>query len=166
MSLRKKIANFWFYYKIPVLVVVASTAIIIYSIVQQLSVPDAEFGVGIIDSADHDTAEFTALQSALERNGVYTVAIRAYQMTIGVAGEDTTIMARLDADLGSAYSGMFLVEDPDAFRENVSFAHDAVFGPQVKDTFLAGLGFDELYVYYIPSQQEHYSCLLADPIDP
>ena len=127
-QLRKKIQNFWFYYKIPFLVGLAVVFILGYLTVQKHTTVQPDYHIGLVRTVPCTDMElqglkdtFTATGQDLNGDGEVLVQIHTYYVNLedpaenaGVANADT--IQALDADLIGNVSGIFLLEDVAAFQ--------------------------------------------------
>ena len=127
-QLRKKIQNFWFYYKIPFLVGLAVVFILGYLTVQKHTTVQPDYHIGLVRTVPCTDMElqslkdtFTAAGQDLNGDGEVLVQIHTYYVNLedpaenaGVANADT--IQALDADLIGNVSGIFLLEDVAAFQ--------------------------------------------------
>ena len=127
-QLRKKIQNFWFYYKIPFLVGLAVVFILGYLTVQKHTTVQPDYHIGLVRTVPCTDMElqglkdtFTATGQDLNGDGEVLVQIHTYYVNLedpaenaGVANADT--IQALDAALIGNVSGIFLLEDVAAFQ--------------------------------------------------
>ena len=127
-QLRKKIQNFWFYYKIPFLVGFAVVFVLGYLTVQNHTTVQPDYHIGLVRTVPCTDMElqglkdtFTATGQDLNGDGEVLVQIHTYYVNLedpaenaGVANADT--IQALDADLIGNVSGIFLLEDVAAFQ--------------------------------------------------
>lgn len=127
-QLRKKIQNFWFYYKIPFLVGFAVVFVLSYLTIQKHTTVQPDYHIGLVRTVPCTDMElqslkdtFTAAGQDLNGDGEVLVQIHTYYVNLedpaenaGVANADT--IQALDADLIGNVSGIFLLEDVAAFQ--------------------------------------------------
>ena len=127
-QLRKKIQNFWFYYKIPFLVGFAVVFVLSYLTIQKHTTVQPDYHIGLVRTVPCTDMElqglkdtFTAAGQDLNGDGTVLVQIHTYYVNLedpaenaGVANADT--IQALDADLIGNVSGIFLLEDVAAFQ--------------------------------------------------
>lgn len=123
-NLRKKLSNFWFYYKIPLLIALAAAAAALYLGLQSAGTPEPDYHIGLISTTPRSDAQlavltdgFAALGADLNADGQILVRLHTYFVDLaddspnaGVSNADK--VAALDADLIGGVSGIFLTEDP------------------------------------------------------
>lgn len=151
--MKKKLQNFWYYYKVPVIIILAVLAVGVYLYSQRETV-EADYRVAVVAArgcSDEQLARLktvlTAAGQDLNGDGSVTVKIRVYRFAIGAEGQDMNEIGGLDADLVGKVSGLFFVEDPEGFEaatNGIGTVADAV---PVRDIPLfSDCGIDELYL--------------------
>ena len=124
---RAKCQNFWYYHRIHVLIVVGVALFGGWLIFQQARTVEPDYHIGIVNAVqlppetmDHLEAVLSAAASDRNGDGAVTVQLHTYWLRLGedspTAGDAyfQTVQA-LDADLVGHVSGIFLLEDADAF---------------------------------------------------
>ena len=128
MNFRKKLQNFWFYYKIPLLIGLAVIFVLGYFTFQDKHTAAPDYHIGLVRTTPctdqqlqtlNDT--FTAAGLDINGDGTVLVQIHTYYVDLadtaenaGVANADT--VQALDADLIGNVSGIFLLEDVAVFQ--------------------------------------------------
>jgi len=124
----KKLENFWFYYKKPVLIALAALAVLGYLGIQKASAPKPDYHIGLVQSTpcteeylSQLEARFAAAGADVNGDGQILVKVHTYFVdlkvgsdNVGFSGSDP--VAALDADLIGKVRGIFLLEDPDTFH--------------------------------------------------
>jgi len=127
-QLRKKLQNFWFYYKIPLLIALAAVLVLTYLLMQERNTVLPDYHIGLVREIPCTDAElkalndlFTAAGEDCNGDGQVLVQIHTYYVDLadtsenaGVANADS--VQALDADLVGNVSGIFLLEDAATFR--------------------------------------------------
>ena len=128
MDYRKKLQNFWFYYKKPLLIGLAAVLVLVYLGIQKLNTEKPDYHIGLVRSAalsETDIAalkdKFTAAGQDLNGDGKVLVQIHTYYLDLADDSENAGVnnadaAQGLDADLIGNVSGIFLLEDVDTFR--------------------------------------------------
>lgn len=128
MDMLSKLKNFWFYYKTHLLIALAVLAVICYLSVPSASTPEPDYHIGIVNTVPltEETlsgieAAFTAAGKDVNGDGEILVQLHPYFVDLADnspnAGVDNAqTIAALDADLVGTVSGIFLLEDPEAFQ--------------------------------------------------
>ena len=139
------IRNYWYYYKVYIIVGVLVLAIVIYSFANKTAEEKFDRCAAVISSAYYTEAQTAALQQALT-NEFGSFGVRVYRITLGALNQDDATIAKLDLDLGRKLSDTLLIEDIEAFYEVTAHSVGLSEPVRVSDIpYLAGLGFDELW---------------------
>lgn len=171
--MKEKIQNFWYYYKIPVIIVIVITGVGIYLLTQRQTVHN-DYDVAVVSPAGCSEEQLTQLQSILEAagsdqdgDGAVTAAVHVYRFALGEAGQDSEAVAGLDADLVGKVSGLFFVDNPEKFEEATNGIGKATDALPVSDApKLTDCGIDELYVLVRSGADDKYHALLNTLIQP
>ena len=127
-QLRKKLQNFWFYYKIPLVVALAALLVLSYLGIQSRSTVQSDYHIGLVrespctDAALQSLNEiFTAAGEDRNGDGQVLVQIHTYYVNLSDDSENAgvrnaEVVQALDADLIGGVSGLFLLEDVDTFQ--------------------------------------------------
>ena len=167
--MKNKLQNFWYYYKIPaIIILVIFAAGLYFFLTTRGSVPD-DYHIAIVSSRGCSGEQLAKIKTALERagqdqngDGVTVVGIRVFHFAIGQDGQDMQEIAGLDADLVGKESGIFITEDPEAFEvstNGIGKASDAV--PVSKIPLLAGCGINDLYLLPRTDADDKYTLMLS-----
>lgn len=128
-QLRKKLQNFWFYYKIPLLVALAAVLVLGYLGIQKHRTVHPDYHIGLVREIPCTDAQlqslkdtFTAAGADLNGDGQVLVQIHTYYVNLADTSEDAgvrnaEIVQALDADLIGNVSGIFLLEDVATFQQ-------------------------------------------------
>ena len=121
--MKAKFANFWYYYKIPLLVALIVLTAGGYLLLQQIKTDPADYDVAIVSPDYYADEQISALQNFLASagtditgDGKIIVTIHRYRLAIGEEGQDISEISALDADLVGKVSGLFILQDPPAFE--------------------------------------------------
>ena len=127
-QLRKKLQNFWFYYKIPLLIALAAVLVLTYLLMQDRSTVQPDYHIGLVREIPCTDAElkalndlFTAAGEDCNGDGQVLVQIHTYYVDLADTSENAgvtnaDVVQALDADLVGSVSGIFLLEDAATFR--------------------------------------------------
>lgn len=127
-QLRKKLQNFWFYYKIPLLVALAAVLVLGYLRIQTHSTVRPDYHIGLVREIPCTDAElqtlkgtFSAAGKDLNGDGEIVVQIHTYYVNLADTSENAGVsnaeaVQALDADLIGNVSGIFLLEDVATFQ--------------------------------------------------
>lgn len=127
---REKAANWWHYYRWPVVIGVVAAALLIWQVVAAVTRVRPDYQIGWVGKASLPQETVDALQDALARfgtdlNGDGQVVVQLNQYTVDLSETDSEAdpynqmagVTRLSADLsepGGSY--LFLLEDPAGFQ--------------------------------------------------
>ena len=128
-QLWKKLQNFWFYYKIPLLAGLAAVLVLTYLGIQKLNTVQPDYHIGLVREIPCTDEELAALEAVftqtgtdLNGDGQVVVQIHTYYVNLadttenaGVTNAD--VVQALDADLIGNICGIFLLEDVDTFQQ-------------------------------------------------
>lgn len=127
-QIRKKLENFWFYYKIPLLIGLAAVLVLGYLGVRRLNTTEPDYHIGLVreipctdDQLQRLEARFAAAGEDCNGDGQILVKIHTYYVDLADTSENAGVsnadaVQALDADLIGKVSGLFLLEDPETFR--------------------------------------------------
>ena len=142
--MKKKISNFWFYHKWHILIALAIIALILFSIQPRGNSNEDSFNIGIVSPVYYSDEELLSLEEAFSsRYG--DVVVNSYHIDLGAYGQDSTEISRLDVDLRTNKSFVFLLADLDAFNESTNYLPLKNISRVSDIEYLRGLGFDDLY---------------------
>ena len=128
-QLRKKLENFWFYYKIPLLIILAAALVLGYLTLQDRNTVQPDYHIGLVRALPCTDAElqaledsFTAAGTDLNGDGLVLVQIHTYYVDLADTSENAgvsnaEVVQALDADLIGNVSGIFLLEDAATFQQ-------------------------------------------------
>lgn len=163
-SMKKRLQNFWYYYKIPTLIILAVLAAGLYFLSQRETI-QSDYSVAIVSPRGLSGEQLAKIKTVMEQTGqdrngdnAVTVMIRVFRFAIGEDGQDTKEVAGLDADLVGKESGIFFTEDPKRFEEvtnGIGKAADAV--PVSDVPMLADCGIDDLYFLVRSDADQSYT---------
>ncbi|MBQ9166217.1 MAG: hypothetical protein IJX71_04755 [Oscillospiraceae bacterium] len=123
---QQRLKNWWDYNKVYVLLVVLILAALIYMYAGSANAVEPDYQVGLVTSVQREEEELGRLEERLvpygkDRNadGEVVVSVVPYYAQLGAedGGANYMVIAALDADLVGCESGLFLLEDPEAFQE-------------------------------------------------
>lgn len=123
---QERLKNWWYYNKVYVLLAVLLAAVALYLYVDSADNVEADYQVGLVTSVQREEEELTRLEQRLapygkDRNGdgQVVISITPYYAELGAedGGANYMVIAALDADLVGCESGLFLLEDPEAFQK-------------------------------------------------
>lgn len=127
-QLWKKLQNFWFYYKIPLLAGLAAVLVLTYLGIQKLNTVQPDYHIGLVREIPCTDAQlqslqelFTAAGDDLNGDGEVLVQIHTYYVNLADGSENAgvrnaEVVQALDADLIGKRSGIFLLEDVATFQ--------------------------------------------------
>ena len=167
--MRAELENFWYHYKIPILIVAVVLAAGGYLLFQQLSIPAADYEIAVVSPSYYTDEQLAALQDVVAAagtdvtgDGKIVVNIHYYRLEIGADGQDSTVIGSLDADLVGNRSGLFLLEDPRAFEEATNGllkGSEAVSGADIRA--FSGQPWSGLSAAVRENADEKYAAVLA-----
>ena len=123
-----KLKNFWYYYKIPVIIGALVVAVGIYLSAQKAATPEADYHIGLISVTARSDTQLAALTDSFgvlgeDVNGDGEVLVKLNTYFVDLADEEPNAgvknaekVAALDADLVGKRSGIFLTEDPQTLQ--------------------------------------------------
>lgn len=167
--MKKWLQNFWYYYKIPVIVVLAVLAAGIYYFLIQRQSVESDYHAAIVSPREFSEEQLERIKSVLERigkdqngDGRIEVQLRVFHFAIGEDGQDMNAAAALDADLIGKESGLFFTEDPREFElstNGIGKASEAI--PVRGIPLLSGCVIDDLYLLIRTDAEEKYDLLIS-----
>ena len=162
--MKQKLQNFWYYYKIPTIIVLAILAAALWFFLQNRQITTADYDIAIVSPRGITEEQVTKLGSILESagrdqdgNGSVKVNVSVYRFSIGEDGQNDLEVAKLDADLVGKVSGILFSNDPERFEETtngIGKAADAV--PVSGIPLLTGCGIDDLYLLIRADAENKY----------
>lgn len=166
--MKKRLQNFWYYYKVPVIIVLILLAVGLYFLLQPKT-PPADYDAAIVSPRGLSDEQLNSIRSVLEQagedqngDGAVVINIHVYRFAIGADGQDRIEISRLDADLVGKVSGIFFTEDPEGFEtmtNGIGKAADAV--PISSLSLFSGCGIDDLYIIPRKNADSRYAALWA-----
>ena len=127
-QLRKKLQNFWFYYKIPLVVALAALLVLSYLGIQSRSTVQSDYHIGLVRESPCTDAALQSLNEIFttageDRNGDGQVLVQIHTYYVNLSDDsenagvrNAEVVQALDADLIGGVSGLFLLEDVDTFQ--------------------------------------------------
>ena len=127
-QLRKKLQNFWFYYKIPLLVALSAVLVLSYLGIQKRNTMQPDYHIGLVRQIPCTDAALQALKDTFtaageDRNGDGQVLVQIHTYYVNLSDDtenagvrNAEVVQALDADLIGGVSGIFLLEDVDTFQ--------------------------------------------------
>lgn len=130
--MKEKWKNWWWYHWGHVLLAVAVLAIVLYSVLPGLLTPKPDYRVAVVARYGLSDEAAAALEQRLQgaaddRNGDGKILLRLQLFALDLSetanvGENYMEAAKLDADLASGLSELFLIDDPAGFERSVAAA--------------------------------------------
>jgi len=126
-ALKKKFRNYWYYYKVHTIIGLLVLAAVVFLGVQDLGRTEPDYHIGVVtklpcpqETLDRWQQRF--VQAGIDRNGdgQVLVQLHPYPVDLKNPSQDSDtyqVIAQLDADLIGKLSGIFLLEDPQAFQD-------------------------------------------------
>ena len=126
--MKKKLQNFWFYYKKHLLVAIAVLLVVCYLGSQSAGRDKPDYHIGLVQTLplpEEALQELEVVFSAagVDRNGDGKVLVQIHTYYVDLADdsenagvENAQTVSALDADLIGRVSGLFLLEDVQTFR--------------------------------------------------
>ncbi len=171
--MKKKLQNFWYYRKIPVIIVLVVLAAGIYLFLTKQQTVTSDYDIAIVSPRGLTGEQTEQIQRIIAANGtdqngdgMVLAQLRVFRFAIGEDGQNVNEVAALDADLVGNESGMFFVEDPEKFEKSTNGlgkASDAV--PVSSIPLFSGCGIDDMYILVRTDAEEKYALLKSSLID-
>ena len=162
--MKKKLQNFWYYYKVPAIIALIVLAAGIYLFLLQHRSVESDYHAAIVSPKSPSADQLERIQKVLEGigqdqngDGSVVVTLRVFRFAIGEDGQGMNEAAALDADLVGNQSGLFFVNDPEKFEKStngIGKAADAV--PVSGLPLLSGCGIDDLYFLVRSGADQRY----------
>ena len=162
--MKKWLQNFWYYYKIPVIVILVVLAAGIYLILTHRGNVSSDYDAAVVSPRAFSVEQISQIQSVLEGagrdqngDGKVVVTVHVYRFAIGMDGQDTKEVAGLDADLVGKQSGIFFTDTPEQFEKStngICRAADAI--PVSEIPLLSGFGIDDLFLLIRTDADQRY----------
>ena len=162
--MKKKLQNFWYYYKVPAIIALIVMAAGIYLFLLQHRSVESDYHAAIVSPQSPSADQLERIQKALEGigqdqngDGSVVVTLRVFRFAIGEDGQGINEAAALDADLVGNQSGLFFVNDPEKFEKStngIGKAADAV--PVSGIPLFSGCGIDDLYFLVRSGADQRY----------
>lgn len=127
-TLVSKLKNWWWYYNKVILLAIAAVAACLYMYGVNRSAEEADYHIGIVSAVPFTQEALSQMEAAFsaageDRNQDGKVLVTLHTYYVDLADEDPNAgyknyetVTALDADLIGRTSGIFLLEDPEAFR--------------------------------------------------
>lgn len=127
-KLISKLKNWWWYHKKAALLALAVLAAVVYLVCVENRTAEPDYHVGMVSMTPYSPEELSEMENSLRTagrdcngDGQVLVQLHTYQVDLADNSPNAgykhyEIAAALDGDLVGSVSGIFLLEDPDAFR--------------------------------------------------
>ena len=169
VHMKKKLQNFWYYYKIPAVILLAVLAAGLYLFLTKRQTVESDYNIAIVSPQSPSAEQLGLIQNALTSigkdqngDGIVLIQLRVFRFAIGEDGQDMNAVAALDADLVGNESGLFFVEDPEKFEKSTNGIGKAAEAVPVSGLqLLSGCGIDDLYLLMRTGAEEKYALLSA-----
>ena len=166
--MKKKLLNFWYYYKVHIIIILTLLAAGLYFL--SLREEDiSDYHAAIVSPRGFSDEQLVQIQNVLEQAGqdqtgdnAVSVKVQAFRFAIGENGQDSNEIAKLDADLVGKVSGLFIVEDPKQFEEvtnGIGNASEAL--PISNFPQFSGCGIEDMYILPRTDADSKYSVMLS-----
>ena len=167
--MKARLANFWYHYKVPVLIAAVILITGGYLLQQQLRMVKSDYDVAVVSGEYYSEEQLSALQAVLvslgsdiNGDGAVVVRVHNYRLEIGADGQDSMQISALDADLVGKVSGLFLLQNPKKFEEatgGLCRSSEAVSCSETAE--LSGGIWDDLFLSVRQEADEKYAAMLA-----
>lgn len=167
--MKNKFLNFWYYHKVPVIIILVILAVGAYFLLTQQSSVKSDYDIAIVSAKGCTEEQMAQIrdvfqQSGTDQNsdGAVTVKVHLYRFAIGDSGQDREAVAGLDADLIGKVSGIFLVDNPEGFEaatNGLGKSADAI--PARSIPVLSPCGIDDLSLLIRTEADEKYTRMLS-----
>ena len=167
--MKQKLQNFWYYYKIHTIIILAVLAAALYFFLSQRGSVSSDYNIAVISpqgcSEEHLAKIANVIRNAgKDQNGDGSVEVKVsvYRFSMGKDEQDQIEIMKLDADLVGKESGIFFTEDPDQFEAStngIGKAADAVAVSGIP--LLADCGLDDLYLLPRTDADPKYGLLIS-----
>lgn len=145
-DIKKKIANIWYYYKIPIIVVIAVLYLAIYSFVNYKPYKEKDHSIAIISENNYPSeTQVNSIINAFEKKYEGSFEVVIYNIDIDGYGQDETIISRLDLDLRNKISEYYFIDDLDGFNYATNNLQFASVEKVENIPWLQGVGVDDFY---------------------
>jgi len=123
-----KLKNFWYYYKVPVGIVLAVLIVGAYLTLQSAGTPEPDYHIGLVSTTPRSDEQLAALTDEIaaagqDLNGDGQILVQLHTYFVDLADDSPNAgvqnadkVAALDADLIGGVSGIFLTENPDTLQ--------------------------------------------------
>lgn len=146
MEFKKKIENFWYYYKVPFIICLVVLYLVCNVYISKKNEVHYDNSVAIISKDNYPSEEqVEEIRSTFEDKYGGTFDVVIYNVALGEENQDEVTLSKLDLDLRNKVSTYFFIEDMDTFKKTTS---DIEFSEVVlvNDTeWLENLGLDNFY---------------------
>ena len=145
-DLKKKISHIWYYYKVPIIIVVCVIFVIFDSIISNKDAPKYDNSIAIISKENYPSEEeVERLRKAFESkyDGSFDVVI--YNIELCEPGEDEIIISKLSLDLANNISEYLFIENMDKFEEATNNLEVNIQGLGKEFEWLKNCGVDDFY---------------------
>ena len=131
--MKAKLQNFWYYYKVPVIIVLVILAVGLWFFLQDRMINESDYDIAVVSPRGCSDEQAAVIRRTLEAAG-------------------------RDQDLVGNVSGLFFTDDPESFERAVNGIVKAADAVPVSDIpLLAGSGLDDLYLVVRSGADEKYT---------
>ena len=128
MNFIAKLKNWWWYHHKLVIFALVVAAVVLYFTISDSRRADADYHVGLVSATALSPEQISDMEELLcrageDRNGDGEILVQLHTYWVDLADDSPNagydhyeIVAALDGDLVGKVSGIFLLEDPEAFR--------------------------------------------------
>lgn len=115
--MKKNLENIWFYYKVPILIIVIVLFIFIDYKISTRKVEKYDNSIAFISITYPSEEELNNIKNIFENKFESTFEIKVYNVELGADNQDQIILSKLDLDLVNSLSNYLLIEDINAFKK-------------------------------------------------
>lgn len=146
-TIKKKLENIWYYYKIPIIIGVVVLFVVGETIYFKKGEEKFDNSIAIVSKVNYPNMEqVEKLKNVFSEKygGTFTVAI--YNIELGAVGEDEVTISKLSLDLGNHISSYLFIENLDSFKEATNNLEINILGQGKEFDWLKDCGVDNLWL--------------------
>lgn len=145
-SFKSRLSNFWYYYKIPIIIIIAVLFVTADVIISNRNSIKYDNSIAIISKDNYPSEdEVKKIKDIFQEKYGGTFDIIIYNIDLTETGQDEVMVSKLSLDLGNKISKFLFIENMDKFNIATNNLQINVEGKGKNFDWLEGCGVDNLW---------------------